>query len=222
MQKKNVLLFLLTLLISGIIGFLVGGFPEITRWIKGYSPDQIIILSSSPIFPENLLQDFERKSGKTVVLKIIESYHLFKTEAQKADLLFAPYSWTLGVHDFLSDSFNDIKIQNLQSEDFKSTKLDLRSFFPILWEVKTEDFTKKRVLEIYGFSVPLESSGTPSDFIKFLCLDRKRLLQWSEKQNLGFTLKISNDLEALPANRRASGIRDYPLSELDIDATAPQ
>ena len=220
MNKRFLGFFLLTLIISGVVGFLVGGFPEITRKIKGYSPDQLILLSSKSVFPDSLLIEFERKTGKKIILKVIESYHLFKTEAQKADLIFAPYSWTLGIQEYLTESFNDIKIQSTQGDDFKSSKIDLRSFYPTLWEVK--EINSKKILAIYGFAVPLESSGNPIEFIKFIYSDRNRIFEWSKQQDLNFTLKLTNQIESLSSNRRAMGIRDYPLSELQLETEVQQ
>ncbi len=217
--KYSVLLFF-TLILSASIGFFSGAFPEIWRSIRGYSPDQILVLTSTPVFPQELLLEYQKKTGKTVVIKIIERYHLFRTEAQRADLLFAPLSWNQGILDFLSESLEDSSLENLQSSDFKTIKINLKSFMPTLWQVNRGS-NMEESLTIWGFSIPIESSGNPIDFIRFMISDKKRLLKWSQSVDKSFTLKLTDTLDNFDPLKRASAIRGHTLSQLKIEMTPP-
>ena len=227
---------LITLVFSALFGFLVGAYPEITRFFKGYTNDQITVLTSVAIFPEGLLQDYQRRTGKTINLKIIESYHLFRTEAQKADLIFAPYSWTRGLQEYLSESFTDSKYSDIQGQDFLISQIDSKTFLPILWKIESDspqsssiapsplqpNEVRQQNLEIYGFSIPLESAGNPTDFIKYFTQNKKRLKIWSQYHKFNYTLKISDSLDEIPNERKARGIRDTSLSRIKLHQEAPQ
>ena len=135
MKKKQFWIFFsLTLAICAILGFLIGAFPETWQKLRGRNPDKIVLLTSSAkLIPPDFFYDFEKATGKTVEVKSVESFHLFKIDAQNVDLLFAPLAWLGSFPDILSEPPDLPKMMELLSTDFASLKLDLHRFFPVLW-----------------------------------------------------------------------------------------
>ncbi|MGZ5278431.1 MAG: hypothetical protein ACXWC9_00715, partial [Pseudobdellovibrionaceae bacterium] len=108
---------------------MIGAFPETWQKLRGRNPDKIILLTSGPnLIPQQFVYDFEKATGKSVEIRTIESYHLFKIEAQSADLLFAPLSWLASFPDILSEPPQLPRMLDLLSSDFSSLKLELRFF----------------------------------------------------------------------------------------------
>lgn len=217
MKRKTFwIFFVLTFSACAILGFLIGAFPETWQKLRGRNPDKIVLLTSNAnLIPAQFLYDFEKSTGKTVEVRAIESYHLFKTEAQGVDLLFAPLAWLASFPEILSEPPQLPKMQELLSSDFASLKLELQYFFPVLWQ--TSDKDGKTHLQIWGFATPLESSGNPQDLIFYLIESKARLKQWAEATNLRFTLKKTDEIEDFPENQKASHLRNLPLPKLMID-----
>jgi len=217
LKKKTFWIFFsLTLTICAILGFLMGAFPETWQKLRGRNPDKIILLTSDQkLIPKQFLYDFEKATGKTVELRTIESYHLFKIEAQNVDLLFAPLSWLASFPDILSEPPQLQKMLDLLSTDFASLRLDLQYFLPVLW--KTEDKGDKTHLQLWGFATPLESNGNPQDLIFYLLENKNRLQAWAKSTDLKFTLKATDQIDDFPETQKAGKLRDLPLPKLVID-----
>lgn len=202
-------------------GFLIGAFPETWQKLRGRSQDKILLLTSdSRLIPKQFIQDFEKATGKTVQVKSIESYHLFRTEAQNVDLLFAPLAWLGSFPDILSEPPELPRMMNLLSSDFASLRLDLRYFFPLLWQTVDSGASsqdRKTHLQIWGFATPLDSAGSPQDLIFFLSENKSRLVEWAKVTDLKFTLKSTDQIADFPEAQKASHLRDIPLPRLVID-----
>ena len=202
--------------VCAILGFFIGAFPETWQKLRGRNPDKIVLLTSDPkLIPSQFLYDFQKSTGKTVEVRSIESYHLFKIEAQNVDLLFAPLSWLASFPDILSEPPQLPKMQELLSSDFASLRLELRFFLPVLW--RTQNSGDKTHLQIWGFATPLDSNGNPQDLIFYLLESKHRLLQWAHATDLKFTLKKTDQIEDFPEAQRAAHLRDVPLQKLVID-----
>jgi hypothetical protein len=194
----------------------MGAFPETWQKLRGHNPDKITLLTSDQkLIPKQFLYDFEKATGKTVELRTVESYHLFKIEAQSVDLLFAPLSWLASFPEILSEPPQLQKMLDLLSTDFASLKLDLQYFLPVLW--KPEDKGDKTHLQIWGFATPLESNGTPQDLIFYLLENKNRLRAWAQSTDLKFTLKATDQIDDFPEAQKSSQLRNLPLPKLVID-----
>jgi hypothetical protein len=215
-RKYFWIFFSFTLLVCASLGFLIGAFPETWQRLRGRNPDKIVLLTSSErLIPADFFYDFEKATGKTVDVKSIESFHLFKTEAQNVDLLFAPLAWLGSFPEVLSEPPDLPKMLDLLSTDFASLKLDLHRFLPVLWRTSEKD--AKTHLEIWGFATPLDSNGSPQDLVFFLLSNRNRLREWAQQTDLNFTLKQTDQIDDFPENKKASHLRDIPLPKLVID-----
>jgi len=214
--NRKYFLFSIILVTCAVLGFFIGAFPETWQKLRGRNPDKIVLLTSGPqLIPQQFAYDFEKATGKSVEVRIVESYHLFKIEAQSVDLLFAPLSWLASFPDILSEPPQLPRMQELLSSDFSSLKLELRFFLPVLW--RTVEQGQNTHLQIWGFATPLDSSGNPQDFIFYLLENKIRLREWAQSMDLKFTLKQTDLIEDFPEQQKASHIRDVPLPKLVID-----
>ncbi len=215
-MKRRTLLFSFILVACAILGFFIGAFPDAWQKLRGRNPDKIVLLTSdAKLIPAQFIYDFEKSTGKDVEVRTVESYHLFKIEAQNVDLLFAPLSWLASFPEILSEPPGLPKMHELLSSDFSSLKLDLRYFFPVLW--RTVEQGQATHLQIWGFATPLDSNGNPQDFIFFLIDSKHRLLEWAQNTDLKFTLKKTDTIAEFPEQQKASHLRDVPLPRLVID-----
>jgi hypothetical protein len=215
-RKYFWIFFSITLGLCAGLGFLIGAFPETWQKLRGRNPDKIVLLTSSEkLIPADFFYDFEKATGKTVDVKSIESFHLFKTEAQNVDLLFAPLSWLGSFPDILSEPPDLPKMLDLLSTDFASLKLDLHRFLPVLW--RTTEHDNRTHLEIWGFATPLDSNGSPQDLVFFLLSNQNRLREWAQQTDLNFTLRQTDQIDEFPETKKASHLRNIPLQKLVID-----
>lgn len=217
--SKNKALFLLTVFVCFAIGFAIGAFPDRWQKIRGKPAGQMTLLTSSPtLIPPSALLQFEKATGIPVELKVIESFHLFRTEAKDADLLLAPLSWMSSFPEILVPLPNEEDLRQELSSDFQTMKLDLDFFLPVLW--KTEQKDNQIHLLIWGFATP-KSRAEVHSFLNYLLNSNPRLIDWAEFNKLHFTLQKTNNIEKFPDNQKAQTIREVPLSNLVIEKTNP-
>lgn len=215
--KKFWVLLISTLALCFVIGFWLGAFPQFSKKILGQKSDTIQILTSdSNLLSITSLLAFEKATGIPVELREIPSYHLFKTEAAHADLLFAPLSWMRQFPEILKKFPADQEFHARLSSDFQSLKLGVDFFLPVLW--KTEPSGNRTQLLVWGFATPHENSPHIDELLTFLFENESRLKDWANKNpELAFTLQISNDLSDFPEHQRAQKFRQVSLPSLIID-----
>lgn len=216
MKRSNWILVLLTVLLCFAIGFGIGAFPDRWQKLQGRPAGHLVLVTSDPrILPEQFLFDFQKATGIPVEVKSIESYHLFRTEAQQADLLFAPLSWLGSFPEALKELPSQDEYRHLLSTDFQTLKLDLAYFLPILW--KTESREGRTHLVIWGFATPKPNSTGISELLNFLLTSDRRLKDWATLTGLNFTLESTDQIKEFPESQRAQRIRDVSLPNLVID-----
>lgn len=198
------------------IGFGIGAYPSRWRELQGEKPQHLSLLVSDPrIIPHQFFLDYEKATGKTVDVKVITSYHLFRTEYQKADLLFAPLSWLANFPD-LKPLPEQPTLHDLLSSDFATLSLEIESFLPVLW--KTEHRLEKTHLLIWGFATPASPGSEAREFLQYLLTGRTRLKEWARvNSDINFTLQLTNEIRDFPEAQRAKQIRSVSLADLVID-----
>ncbi len=193
----------------------MGAFPDRWQKLRGKSSSPLLILTSSPkLIPTEFLLEYEKTTGTPVQVKAIESYHLFRTEAQEADLLLAPLGWLGNFPEILKPLPAQNEFHKLLSSDFESMRLELQVFLPVLWT--TENREEQTHLLIWGFATPKEDSKS-QDFMQFLLTSERRIQFWSIHNELKSTLQLSNSMKSFPSELKAERIREVPLSNLVID-----
>lgn len=215
--SKIALLFFGLVGICFVIGFSIGAFPDRWRELKGERSDTLVVLlSDKNLLPVQFLLDFEKATGTRVEIKIVDSYHLYRTEAGQSDVLFAPLSWLGNFAEILKPIPGQNEFQGLLSSDFLTMKFDLNFFLPVLWKTEIQADNREHLL-IWGFATPNPQKSEIYDLIAFLLNNRIRLQEWSQFMPLAFTLEESNSLEAFPEKQRADQIRQVSLPNLVID-----
>lgn len=216
MRKMGILL-IPTLALCFAIGFGLGAYPQLIRQMLGQESETLLILASdSRLIPYQFLLDYEKATGHSVQVVQIESYHLFRTEAKNADLLFAPLSWLSQFPENLKTLPDQDEFRELLSSDFRTLKLELDFFLPLIW--KTENRDNKTHLMIWGFATPQEDLDHSTEFLQYLLTSHSRLKDWAHQiQGLSFTLQASNEIEDFPEDQRAQKFREVSLSNLQID-----
>jgi hypothetical protein len=159
--------------------------------------------------------DLSKATGNRVELKVVESFHLYKIEAQQADVLFAPLSWIASFPEILRSIPDQNEFHKLLSTDFVSLKLDLNLFLPVLW--KTEAKENKLHLLIWGFATSQDEKDEVQGLLNFLLTNNARLIDWAKNTPLAFTLQETNTLTGFPEAQRAQMIRKVSLPNLIID-----
>lgn len=198
------------------IGFTMGAFPDRWRELRGEKSGPLLVLTSSPeLIPSQFFLDYEKATGNRVELKIVESFHLYKIEAQEADLLFAPLSWLGSFGEILKPLPGQDEFHALLSTDFDTLKLDLEFFLPVLW--KTEQRDNQLHLRIWGFATSQSDREEIESLMSFLLTNPVRLQEWSAQMPYAFTLQESNVLTKFPETQRAQQIRQVSLPNLVID-----
>jgi hypothetical protein len=197
--------FLGTLVFGFAAGFFFGAYPEELAQISGRQSHVLtLIFSSEQYVPQKLLQDFEKSTGISYEVKIINSYFSFQSEAQKADLLFIPFSWFENALPTLIESSSLGKFSHLVSSDFLSMRLSKDLFLPIFWKVE------KNELLLWGFANGKKESDTKESvyqLISYLLERPERSRLWTEQADVDSCLK---DI------RSKHTLRDYPLPQLSI------
>jgi hypothetical protein len=216
MKRSKFIVTFLTVLVCFAIGFGIGAFPDRWQKLQGRPAGHLILLTSgSKILPAEFLYDFEKATGIPVEVKSIESYHLFRTEAQDADLLFAPLAWLGSFPETLKELPSQEDYRHLLSTDFQTLKLDLPYFLPVLW--KTEQRENRTHLVIWGFATPKPQSTGLTELLNFLLTSNRRLRDWATVTGLNFTLEKTDEIKDFPEAQRAQKIRDVSLPNLVID-----
>jgi hypothetical protein len=214
--SRRTFLFLLTVGLCFAIGYGIGAFPDRWQKLRGKPSETLVVLSSShQTLPDQFLLDFEKATGQSVEIKVIESYHLFRTEAGSADLLFAPLAWLGNFPEILMRLPDQANYEMLLSSDFQSLPLELKKFLPVLW--KTESKEGQTHLMIWGFSKPQNSQHDVRDLLNFLLTSDRRARDWAKISGLNSTLQKSNTISDFPENQKAQKIRDVALPNLVID-----
>jgi len=215
--RKIWILLIPTLALCFAIGFSIGAYPQYLRKILGKKSDTVLLLTSDArLVPTQFLLDYEKTTGRSIQVTQVESYHLFRTEARDADLLFAPLSWLSQFPEILKPLPNQGSFKELLSSDFLTLKLDLDFFLPLLW--KTEEREDQTQLLIWGFATPQEDTEGLKEFLNFLLTSDARLQEWaSQAQGFAFTLQRSNFISDFPENQKAQHFRNVSLPALKID-----
>ncbi|MEZ0393123.1 MAG: hypothetical protein ACAH59_12955 [Pseudobdellovibrionaceae bacterium] len=216
-MRKMWILLILTLALCFGIGFGIGAYPQFLRSLRGEKPDYLVLLTSdTKLIPLKLLLAYEKATGHTVQLKEISTYHLFRTEAASADLLFAPLPWLNQFQTILEPLPHLNELQSLLSTDFISLKLELNFFLPVLW--KTAIIDERSHLLIWGFATSNEDQKEVLDFLNFILTSPNQLRDWSAAlPEMSFTLDLTNQIESIPESQRADQFRNVSLPGLIID-----
>lgn len=215
--RKLSILLIPTLAVCFLIGFLIGAYPQVIRKISGKDSDALLLLTSDArLIPAQFLLDYEKATGHAIEVVHVESYHLFRTEAQKADLLFAPLSWMAQFSEILKTLPEQEKFKDLLSTDFQTLKLDVDFFLPVLW--KTEQRNSSTHLLIWGFASPKEPTDGQRDFLSYLLTSETKLKEWAPQvKDYSFTLQITDTLPVFPVEQRAQKFREVSLPSLIIE-----
>lgn len=220
-MRKIWILLIPTLALCFLVGFAIGAFPSQFRKLIGKDTHNLLLLTSdSKLIPAQFLLDYEKATGHSVKVKEIPGYHLFRTEAASADLLFAPLSWLNQFPETLKALPQEETLRELLSSDFRSLKLELTYFLPVLW--KTEQKQDGIHLLIWGFSTPNTNKAEVLEFLQFLLTNSLRIQSWAPQvSGYNFTLQSSNDLQDFPMAQRAQKIREVSLPKLIIEQKVP-
>ncbi len=214
-----------TLLICFGLGFGMGAVPDQWRHFLGRPPAHLkILLSDAHLIPTSLIYQYEKISGHPLQVETIVSYHLFRSEVQNADLLFAPLAWLGNFHEVLKPLPGNEQLRFLLDPDFSTLPVDLLHFFPVLWKVQSKSSEKLKNqdthshLILWGFATASSDPPTEArEFLIFILSSPERVMQWSDETSLSSTLQISNSMPQLNDWQRAHSIRQVPLDELKID-----
>lgn len=215
--SKVAILFSLVIAFCFAIGFGIGAFPDQWRKLRGERPDTLVVLlSGSDLIPTQFFLDFEKATGNRVEIKIMESYHLYRTEAGTADLLFAPLAWFGSFSEILKPLPAQDEFHQLLSSDFISMKLELSYFLPVLWKTENQSDGRQHLL-IWGFATAKPDKDEIHQLLSFLLHNQIRLQEWAQATPLSFTLQSSNEIQKFPELKRAQTFRDVELPNLVID-----
>jgi hypothetical protein len=209
-------LFLITLSLSFAIGFGLGAFPYQWQKFFGGTPQSLVVLlPEARLLPRSFLLDFEKATGIDVDVKVVDTYLVFRSEAQNADLLLAPLSWLGNDPETLSPVVRKDAFHRLLSADFQSLPFELKNFLPVFW--KTEFRGEKTHLIIWGFAIPKDRDTEGDKLIEFLIRSKQRLKNWTMQTGLGSTFQSSNVISDFPDELRALRMRDISLPNLLIE-----
>jgi hypothetical protein len=199
------------------IGFGIGAFPSRWRELQGEKPQHLsLLVSDARLIPQQFFLDYEKATGKSIDVKVVSSFHLFRIESQKADLLFAPLSWLASFPENLKTLPDQTAFHDLLSTDFATMQLAIEFFLPILW--KTEKRDDKTHLLFWGFATPSQQGTEAREFLTYLLTSKRRLKEWATVDpDLAFTLQLSNETKDLPPTQKAAQIRSVSLADLVID-----
>jgi hypothetical protein len=220
-MRKIWILLIPTLALCFALGFAIGAFPNQFRQLIGKKSHHLTLLTSEArLVPLSFVLAYEKATGHSVQIKEIPSYHLYKIEAQNADLLFAPLAWLNQFPETLKPLPDEQSLRDFLSNDFQSMKLELPFFLPLLW--KTEKKSDGVHLQIWGFSLASDNRVEAFDFLQFLLSNSSRIQDWSNLlPDFRFTLQSSNELKDFSNDQRAQRIRDVSLPTLIIDQKNP-
>lgn len=185
----------------------------------GKKPAHLRILLSNPnLIPNSFILEYEKISGHSLEVQSIQSYHLFRSEVQNADLLFAPLAWFGNFPESLKPIPDSENFKKYLATDFRTFDFQVASFLPLLWKVEARG--GKNHLLFWGFSTA--NPNPPSEiqeFLDFLFSNPVRIREWAASlpTSYAFTLQISNTTSQFPETQKADRIRDVPLDDLMID-----
>ncbi len=199
------------------LGFGMGALPNQWRALLGKRPAHLrLLVSSENLIPKEFLYEYEKISGHKVEVQTIVSYHLFRSEAQQADLLFAPLSWLGNFSEILKPLPQNEKWQKALATDFATLKLNTTHFLPVLWKPELRE--NHTHLLFWGFATT--SADPPSEvqeLLDFLLSNSVRQKEWAARVPLAFTSQSSNSTADFPSLQKAESFRQVSLDELIID-----
>ena len=204
-----------------VVGFFAGAYPEKILQFSGQKPKHLyLIFSDEKQVPMSLLLDFEKSTGVSFTAKVINSYFVFQSEAQKADLIFVPFSWFENALPTMIESPAMEDFTSLLSADFISLSLSSNHFLPVFWKVgKKSTSTTPSELLLWGFAIGKKKADTDQNsyaLISYLIQDPARMRTWMNQVGLASSLKMSDSLNGIDENLKAKKLRDHPLSQLSI------
>jgi hypothetical protein len=175
-----------------------------------------LLISDGSLIPPSFFLEYEKITGHTIEVQTVVSYHLYRSEAQQADLLFAPLAWLGSFPEILKPLPDSEKFRSELATDFSTLRFDVQHFLPVLWKVQARD--QSNHLLFWGFATASDNPPAEiKEFLDFLLSNPVRLRDWAAQVPLAFTLQISNTTPQFPDSQKASRIREVPLDDLIID-----
>ena len=216
-RMKIIGVVLSTFLLCFAIGFGIGALPNQWRALFGkHSTNLKLLVSDASLIPKDFLYEYEKISGHQVEVQSIVSYHLYRSEAQQADLLFAPLVWLGNFSEILKPLPQNEKWRSALATDFSTLKLATSHFLPVLW--KSEQRENHTHLLFWGFATTQEEpSSEVQELLDFLLSNPARLGEWASRVPLAFTSQSSNTMPDFPALQKAESFRQVHLEDLTID-----
>lgn len=207
---RTILLTILTLAIAYSGGYFFGAYPDsLKKYLPGSNQEITLGTYIPEHFSENLLILIYEMTGVEVRLKKITD----ETQILQNDLIFVSAS------EISLEVTKPIEIEDFSAKlypDFQDSTPNAKTIFPIGWKLNTDADKRSRIEILYFLGLNPQKKEAIRKVIDFFSEPQFHKV-WLRESGLNSTLAISVDWPADLESQKASQLRNYPLSQIDID-----